>query len=65
MKKENKQRVGWVVGATLGFAALAAADKLIGFESFSFWLRMVTLGGCIIVGGFLGQMIASKFWPER
>ena len=60
MKKENKQRLGWVVGGILGLAAFAAADKLIGFESFNFWLRKLISGGCVILGGFMGQKIASK-----
>ena len=65
MKKENKLRLGSGIGGMLGLAAFAAAEKLIGFESFNFWLRKAILGGCIVLCALLGQMIAIKLRPER
>ena len=65
MKKENKLRLGSGIGGMLGLAAFAAAEKLIGFESFTqgrlaFCAGLVLIPGGTELGVFLTRKIASK-----
>jgi uncharacterized membrane protein YgaE (UPF0421/DUF939 family) len=46
--------IGCFLGAAIGYAVY----KLIGFENF--WLWMLLVVGCIFLGSFLAQKIASK-----
>jgi hypothetical protein len=53
-----KHRFAAAIGGGLGCAIALGVCKLIGFESF--WLGLVLVGGCIGLGGFLAQKIATK-----
>jgi hypothetical protein len=53
-----KQRRAGRIGSVLGCAAGLGIFKLIPFKSFL--LELALVGGCIWVGGYLAQKIASK-----
>jgi len=47
------------IGCVLGSATGYGVYKLIGLEKF--WLWMLLVVGCIFLGSFLAQKIASKY----